>query len=181
MVDSTPNFPLKTKTSLSGTSAFRRTMRNKRVVIYGGTDLDPLLAQYVTGLAQEFLKTNQILLATGGFKRHLKQEPDTQPTDVAVLSGAQAFAFERKVPLESIFETWLPESAKDRREEGGIERFREGRVRDLHGLSDQARRLRLVQVADCLITVKGKVSHSAGAGDGSRDRASSVAPSVYRR
>ena len=139
-------------------------MRNKRVVIYGGTDLirDSAVPKFVRSLAYELLKTDQVRLATGGFKSYRNQESDgeskkVQSTDVAVLEGAQQFASDQNLPLESVFETWLPEETKDRRDEGGPDRFREGKVQVLHGLSDQARRLRLVQIADALITIKGKV------------------------
>src|SRR5215510_819597 len=132
-------------------------MRNKRIVIYGGTDLDSRTSEYVTKLAYELLKNDRILLATGGFAKPRKGPHEGTSTDVSVLRGAEEFADDRNLPLKSVLETWIPEPTKDRRDRGGVDRFRKGKVEILHGMSDQARRLRLVQVADALITVKGHI------------------------
>jgi len=129
-------------------------MRNKRIVIYGGTELDSLTSEYVTKLAFELLENDRILLATGGFGKPKQGPHKGTSTDLSVLRGAEAFVRERHLPLESVLETWVPEPTKDR---GGVDRFKKGKVEILHGLSDQARRLRLVQVADALITVKGHI------------------------
>lgn len=132
-------------------------MRNKRVVIYGGTRLDSRVATFVSRLAYALLTANDsIVLATGGFKRSLDSPPTVTSTDVAALRGAETFASELKVPLESCLETWLPEPSKDRIDEG-VERFSAGKHEVLPGLSAQARRLRLVQMADALVTVSGHV------------------------
>ena len=129
-------------------------MRNKRVVIYGGTQLNQALSKFVSLLAYELLKNERIMLVTGGFTAAGNQPSDKIPTDVAVLNGAELFAKEHGVPLDTILEAWLPEPAKDRREEG-VERFPGGKV--IPGLSAQARRLRLVQMADAIVTVMGEV------------------------
>jgi hypothetical protein len=73
--------------------------------------------------------------------------------DRSVLKAAQAFSTEQGLALETRFETWLPQPDVDRPE---VQRFREGKVRELHG-SAQARRMRLVRDVDALITVRGKV------------------------
>ena len=132
-------------------------MRNKRVVIYGGTDLTPPVTDYITSLSYELLEQIPCVLATGGFKKYFNSTANVQSTDVSVLNGARKFASIKDIPLESVLETWVPEPTKDQRQEGLVERFDEGSFNVLHGFSDQARRLRLVQIADALITVKGVV------------------------
>src|SRR5215217_5333551 len=97
-------------------------MRNKRVVIYGGTRLDRKTSHFVTRVACELLKNERIVLATGGFRRAADQPPKTTPTDVAAMTGAALFARKHRAPLESCLEIWLPEPTKDRKTEG-VERF----------------------------------------------------------
>jgi hypothetical protein len=135
-------------------------MRNKRVVIYGGTTLDDKkVSPFVTDLAYALLHNERIVLATGGFESSAEVHAPLVSTDVAVLRGATRFASERAIPLESCLETWLPEPDKDRKTEG-VQRFKEGTLQQLPGLSAQARRLKLVQVADAIVTISGHV-HTA--------------------
>src|SRR5918994_1983028 len=69
------------------------TMRNKRVVIYGGTDLDKQpMGDFVSALAYALLGNDSILLATGGFARRAASAPHAISTDVAAADGARKFA-----------------------------------------------------------------------------------------
>ena len=102
-------------------------MRDKRVVIYGGTRLDRKTSHFVSRVACEFLKNEHIALPTGGFRRAADQPPRTTPTDVAAMTGAALFARQHRVPLEPCLEIWVPEPTKDRKMEG-MERFPKGKV-----------------------------------------------------
>jgi hypothetical protein len=128
--------------------------RNKRVVIYGGTELDPPVAHFVSRLAHALLENESIVLATGGFRGKSEDRTGPVSTDVSVRDGARKFASENGQPLESCLETWLPEPAKDRRDVDP-NRFPDGNRQVLPGFSAQARRLRLVQIADAVVTVRG--------------------------
>jgi hypothetical protein len=132
------------------------TRRNKRVVIYGGTELDPPVANFVSRLAYALLKNESILLVTGGFKGKSDNRSGPVSTDVSVRDGARDFAMNSTEPLEACLETCLPEPVKDRRDVDP-DRFHDGNVLTFHGFSAQARRLKLVQIADAVLTVRGYV------------------------
>jgi len=130
--------------------------RKKRVVIYGGTELVPQIAAFVTRLADALLRKEDIFLATGGFRGKSDDRGGPVSTDVSVRDGARAFALRTGEPLPSCLETWLPEPAKDR-VDVDPDRFHEGKIQELPGFSAQARRVKLVQSADALVTVHGVV------------------------
>ena len=131
-------------------------LRNKRVVIYGGTTLDAPVASFVSRLAYSLLKNESILLVTGGFKGASDDRRGPVSTDVSVRDGARQFAINSGEPLESCLETCLPEPSKDRHDVDP-DRFQDGKVHTLTGFSAQARRLRLVQTADLMLTVRGYI------------------------
>jgi hypothetical protein len=131
-------------------------LRNKRVVIYGGAELDPPLANFVSRLAYALLKNESILLVTGGFKGKSDDRSGPVSTDVSVRDGARDFALQSGEPLESCLETCLPEPVKDRHDVDP-DRFHDGNVQTFAGFSAQARRLKLVQIADAVLTVRGYV------------------------
>ena len=130
--------------------------RNKRVVIYGGTELDPPVASFVSRLACALLKNESIMLVTGGFKGGSDDRSGPVSTDVSVRDGARDFATNSREPLESCLETCLPEPVKDRRDVDP-NRFHDGKVQTFPGFSAQARRLKLVQIADAVLTICGHV------------------------
>jgi len=66
--------------------------RSKRVVIYGGTELDPPVASFVSRLACALLKNESIMLVTGGFKGGSDDRSGPVSTDVSVRDGARDFA-----------------------------------------------------------------------------------------
>jgi hypothetical protein len=129
-------------------------LRNKRVVIYGGTELDPPVASFVSRLAYSLLKNESIMLVTGGFKGRSDDRSGPVSTDVSVRDGARHFAVNSGEPLESCLETCLPEPFKDRRELDP-DRFHDGNVQTFAGFSAQARRLKLVLIADAVLTIRG--------------------------
>jgi hypothetical protein len=131
-------------------------MRNKRVLVYGGTLLEDKPARFVSDLAYRLLGNESIRLMTGGFERFAKTSTGLMSTDMAVLRGVQEFVGDNGVSLDECLETWLPDPSKDRTIEG-VERFRQGKWEVMHGLSAQARRLKLVQLADAIVTVRGDV------------------------
>lgn len=130
--------------------------RNKRVVIYGGTALDPPVASFVSQLAYALLKNESIMLVTGGFKGGSDDRSGPVSTDVSVRDGARDFAMDSEEPLGSCLETCLPEPLKDRRDVDP-DRFHDGNVQTFPGFSAQARRLKLVQIADAVLTIRGYV------------------------
>jgi hypothetical protein len=124
------------------------------IAFYGGTDLSPEVARFVSLLARAVLRTPDVVLVTGGFD-HFRDAPGRTSVDRAAADGAKAYLRETGEPVEARLETWLPASEKDRQR---VERFREGRVTVLHGGSAQARRFKLVRQVDALVTFKGKVN-----------------------
>lgn len=131
-------------------------LRNKRVVVYGGTELDPPVASFVSRLAYAVLKNECIILVTGGFKGRSDDRDGPVSTDVSVRDGARDFAMDSGEPLESCLETCLPEPVKERRDVDP-DRFHDGNVVTFAGFSAQARRLKLVQIADAVLTIRGYV------------------------
>ena len=135
----------------------RFNMRNKRVLVYGGTRLDKQVSTFVIEQACQLLGNESIRLMTGGFERSALTGNDEMSTDHAALEGARRFA--RGAPLDEYFETWLPDPTKDRAAEQ-VERFRAGKTEEMRGLSAQARRMKLVQLADAIVTVSGHIQTS---------------------
>jgi len=130
--------------------------RKKRVVIYGATELVPQVAGFVTRLADALLQKEDIFLATGGFKGKSDDRSGLVSTDISVRDGARDFASRTGESLASCLETWLPEPTKDR-VDVDPNRFHEGKIQELQGFSAQARRVKLVQSADAMVTVHGVV------------------------
>jgi len=77
-------------------------MRNKRVLIYGGTRLPDALARFVSDLAYRLLENESIRVMTGGFGRSAETREGEMSTDMAALRGAQAFG--RGVALDETLE-----------------------------------------------------------------------------
>lgn len=140
-----------------GASKYAEAMpkRVKRVVIYGGTELPPDLAAFVSRLTAALLRNNTLFVATGGFKGASDDRNGPVSTDVAVRDGARTFAGTAR-EVEDCLETWLPDPGKDRTDVDP-HRFDEGRIQQLPGFSAQARRLKLVQSADGIVTIRGHI------------------------
>jgi nucleoside 2-deoxyribosyltransferase len=130
--------------------------RNKRVLVYGGTLLKRKRARFVSDLTYRLLENKSIRVMTGGFRRSAATRDDLTSTDMAALEGVQRFVRDNSTQVDKCLETWLPDPTRDRAGEQ-VERFREGKVEVMQGLSAQARRLKLVQLADATVTVSGQV------------------------
>ena len=100
-------------------------MRNIRVCMYGGTDLDGMPAGFVQSLAEEILVSLPAVIVTGGFLRR-GDRPDAISTDFAALEGARRAAGRRREDVRTLFEAWVPEPRLDGRPDvDGVERMRE--------------------------------------------------------
>ncbi len=134
-------------------------MRNLRVCIYGGTDLDGMPAEFVRTLAESIVSTLPAVIVTGGFlRRH--DHPLATSTDSAALDGAVRAADRLSLDLHSLFEAWVPEERLDGRPDvGGVERMDADlgiAVRVATGRTALGRRLSMVAGVDVLITVSGR-------------------------
>jgi hypothetical protein len=122
-----------------------------RILLYGGTHLGPDSQQLVAFLTRELLLNYpDVTLVSGGFFHHEAHE-DWYSVDRCVLEAA-----ENALPDSEFmnrFETWLPTPTLDRK---GVRRFRKGKVHVLEGSSSQARRYRLAQLADGIVTIGGQ-------------------------
>src|ERR1700739_4603252 len=112
-------------------------LRNKRVVVYGGTELDPPVASFVSRLAYALLKNESIVLVTGGFKGKSDDRRGPVSTDVSVRDGARDFRRDSGEPLERCLKTCLPEPLKER-SDVDPDRFHDGNVQTFPGFSAQA-------------------------------------------
>jgi hypothetical protein len=128
--------------------------KQKLVAIYGGTDLNPAVSNFVGKLTRCLLAKTDVVLVTGGFDFR-EDAAKAQSTDRSVADAAEAFAKENGFAPETRLQTWLPEAAKDRKLEK-VHRFEKGMVRHLEG-SARKRRLAIVNGVDALITVRGQV------------------------
>src|SRR5689334_17758042 len=91
-------------------------MRNLRVCIYGGTDLDGMPTKFISALAYKILDTMPAVIITGGFL-HSNQKPKAISTDFAALMGARLFAEEHGLDLKDCYEAWIPDPGLDSRPE----------------------------------------------------------------
>lgn len=120
-----------------------------RIGIYGGTNLTTESVRFVRHLTRDLLGFSDVVLLSGGFDC-FKQHPERTSVDRAVLAEAE----ERLPPNQFVerFETWVPALALDRH---SVKRFRKGTTYELVGTA-QARRFKLVNEADALITIIGE-------------------------
>ncbi|MGB8195136.1 MAG: hypothetical protein WCF67_24585 [Chitinophagaceae bacterium] len=118
-----------------------------RIVIYGGTDLPPELVVFLKSLVKNLLKYPEVVLLSGGYD-HSTESPTLISVDKTVLETAKGCLTPDSFLQR--FETWLPKES-DRKK---VVRFREGNVVEISG-SAQARRFKLVQSADAIITISG--------------------------
>jgi len=120
-----------------------------RVAIYGGTNLTTETVRFVRHLTRDLLGFSDVVLLSGGFDC-FEQHPERTSVDRAVLAEAE----ERLPPNQFAkrFETWVPAPALDRH---SVKRFKKGITHELIGTA-QARRFKLVNAADALITIVGE-------------------------
>ena len=129
-----------------------------RILIYGGTSLEPPQQALVASVVRRLLDHPDVVILTGGFREWNR---DTHPerrewvsvdrvvreTTVQVLRDAG----DNNV-LSNRLETWLGDDHLDRKD---VLRYADG-ARFLGGRSDQARRFKLVTMADAVLTVSGE-------------------------
>lgn len=134
-------------------------MRQLRVCIYGGTELQGTPMGFIEWLAYEILASMRAVIVTGGFK-HSLMRPDARSTDVAALDGARRFAAEHGADLRDCYEAWTPDPRLDSREDvGGSVRLNEAdgiTVRVMKGRTPLGRRLAMVAGVDLVVTIAGK-------------------------
>jgi hypothetical protein len=133
-------------------------MRNLRVCIYGGTDLDGMPHAFVASLAEQLVMALGAVIVTGGFLRR-NDRPRAVSTDSAALEGALRAAARKSVDSRSIFEAWIPDGRLDERPDvRGVERMGDDlgvTIRTIVGRTALGRRLSMVGGIDVLITVAG--------------------------
>src|SRR4051794_33117498 len=126
-------------------------MRNIRVCIYGGTDLEPSFIDLLSKLAYLVLDELPAVIVTGGFA-HSNLKPMAVSTDAAVLRGARHYAEEHDVDLMECYEAWVPEPSLDRRPEikGAVRMTKSDgiAIRVMTGRTPLGRRLAMVAGVD---------------------------------
>ncbi|WP_428663015.1 hypothetical protein [Runella sp.] len=135
-------------------------MRNLRICIYGGTDLQGASPHFTSELTHTILKTIPgCIIITGGFL-HSSKKPHAKSTDSAALEGAKRYAAESNTELKKCFEAWIPEPNLDKRQEvEGVKRMDESQgitVRVMQGKTPLGRRLAMVAGVDFVLTISGK-------------------------
>jgi hypothetical protein len=135
------------------------TMRNVRVCIYGGTDLQGTPTEFISALAYKILDSMQAVIVTGGFL-HSNKKPRAVSTDVAALSGARRYASENRIDLKDCYEAWIPEPSLDSRPDvKGAVRMTEMdgiTMRVMTGRTPLGRRLAMVAGVDMVVTISGR-------------------------
>src|SRR4051794_18010700 len=129
-------------------------MRNIRVCIYGGTDLQGSFIDFLSTLAYLLLHELPAVIVTGGFA-HSNLKPTAVSTDAAVLQGARRYAKEHDIDLKECYEAWIPEPSLDRRPEiNGAVRMTKSdgiAIRVMTGRTPLGRRLAMVAGVDVVI------------------------------
>ena len=134
-------------------------MRNVKVCIYGGTDLQGTPTGFISALAYKILDSMPAVIVTGGFL-HSEKKPAAVSTDAAALSGARHYADEHGIDLKTCYEAWIPEPGLDSRPDvGGAIRMTETdgiTVRVMTGRTPLGRRLAMVAGVHVVVTISGK-------------------------
>jgi hypothetical protein len=131
-------------------------MKEKRIAIYGGTDLEEASQKFVQYLAQAILKTAEdIVILTGGYRLNPKLK-DSVPTDSQVVKGIETLPEVAPHLIQKRLCIMQPDPAKDRSD---AIRYKpedtNGTVVVLKGDSARKRRFKLVTAATVIVTVKG--------------------------
>ena len=131
-------------------------MHEKRIAIYGGTDLDEAGREFVRYLAQAILMTAEdIVLLTGGYRSN-PERPQNVSTDSQVVNGVEDLPGIDPSMVKKRLQIMQPDPAKDRSD---AIRYKpedtNATITILQGDSARQRRLKLVTAATAIITVKG--------------------------
>jgi hypothetical protein len=134
-------------------------MRNVRVCIYGGTDLQGMPIEFISALAYKILDSMPAVIVTGGFL-HSNKQPKAVSTDAAALRGARRYAQENDIDLKTCYEAWVPEPILDSRPDvKGAVRMSESdgiNLRVMAGRTPLGRRLAMVAGVHVVVTISGK-------------------------
>jgi hypothetical protein len=136
-------------------------MKEKRIAIYGGTDLDEAAQEFVRYLAQAILKTAEdLVVMTGGYRSNPKC-PENVSTDSQVVEGIEGLPDIPPSLIKKRLFVMQPDPAKDRSD---AIRYRpedtKATVTILEGATARQRRLNLVTAATAIVTIKGLVHTS---------------------
>ena len=130
-------------------------MRKKRIVIYGGTDLDERATRMVHHTVQALLQYPDTVIVTGGIVG-VRGQPNRTPTDLVARRAAEELLDAQN--LKDRLESWLPDPDEDERTD--LERDWRAATRRFEGSTAEGRRFALVLETDSVITFKGEV-HTA--------------------
>jgi hypothetical protein len=130
-------------------------MRNVRVCIYGGTDLQGTPTGFISALAYQILDSMPAMIVTGGFLRS-NDAPAAVSTDAAALNGARRYATDHGVSLKSCFEAWIPEPAMDRLNVVRMTEMDGVTVRVMTGRTALGRRLAMAGGVHVVLTIAGR-------------------------
>src|SRR6266496_809372 len=136
-------------------------MKEKRIAIYGGTDLDEAGQEFVRYLAQAILNSAEdIVVLTGGYRSNPKH-PQNVSTDSQVIKGIEDLPGIHPSVVEKRLHILQPDPAKDRND---ATRYKpedtKATIAILEGATARQRRLKLVTDATAIVTVKGLVHTS---------------------
>jgi len=135
-------------------------MRQVRICIYGGTDLDDTAHAFISALSYQILNSMAAVIVTGGFKLD-DNNPNAISTDMAALEGAVSYANDTGTELKDCYEAWIPEPTLDSRSDNKeAERMTEQdgvTLRVMKGRTPLGRRLAMVAGVDFIVTISGKV------------------------
>jgi hypothetical protein len=139
------------------------TVRNVRLCVYGGTDLQGAPTGFISALVSKILDSMPAVIVTGGFL-HSNEKPTAVSTDVAALRGARIYADKNGINLKECYEAWIPDPRLDIRPEirGAVRMTdKDGiTVRVMTARTPLGRRLAMVASVDMVITISGK-QHTA--------------------
>jgi hypothetical protein len=136
-------------------------MKEKRIAIYGGTDLDAASQEFVRFLAQAILRSSDdIVVMTGGFRANPKK-PQSVSTDSQVVKGIEDLPGIQPSAVNKRLSILQPDPVKDRAD---ALRYRpeetHAAIVTLDGTTARQRRFKLVTAATAIVTVKGVVHTS---------------------
>jgi hypothetical protein len=126
-------------------------MRQKRIVIYGGTDLPESAVRLAHHVVRELLIYPDTVIVTGGITK-VPEHLERTPTDLAARLAAQEVLGADAVANR--FESWLPDRNEDDRND--LERDWDRATRIYAGSTAEGRRFALVLDTDAIITFKGE-------------------------
>lgn len=131
-------------------------MKDKRIAVYGGTDLDDAAQEFVRYLAQAILSSAEdVVLLTGGYRSN-PNHPGNVSTDSQVVRGVEELPGISPAVVARRLHVLQPDPARDRSD---AVRYRPedtgATIVTLEGATARRRRLTLVSAATAIVTVRG--------------------------